>query len=231
MAIKYSTGFPAGKSQSVSLQWRNPGSGVALLVVLRSRVFITRQIFPEAVELISGVAEAEVWPLEEPPSPGQLREKISSIDGLLANIMDRIDGPTLQAAHRLKVVSQMGVGVDNIDVAEATRRGVLVGNTPFVLAKANYDVAKANVDVGVAAIKQQEATLELAVRNEEFTTIVSPVKGTIIDRRVNVGQTVVGSFNTPSLFLIAKDLRRMEVWASVNEADIGQLKVGMPVRF
>ena len=53
----------------------------------------------------------------------------------------------------------------------------------------------------------------------------------IIDRRVNIGQTVVASLNAPSLFLIAKDLRRMQVWASVNEADIGHIRVDMPVRF
>ena len=129
------------------------------MVVLRSRVFITRQIFPEAVELISGVAEAEVWPLEEPPTPAQLREKISSIDGLLANIMDRIDGPTLRAAQHLKVVSQMGVGVDNIDVAEATRRGVLVGNTPFVLAKATADTGFALLMSAARRISESERWL------------------------------------------------------------------------
>jgi HlyD family secretion protein len=53
----------------------------------------------------------------------------------------------------------------------------------------------------------------------------------IIDRRVNIGQTVVASLNAPSLFLIAKDLRRMQVWSSVNEADIGRIQVDMPVRF
>ena len=61
--------------------------------------------------------------------------------------------------------------------------------------------------------------------------ITSHVKGTIIDRRVTIGQTVQASFNTPSLFLIAKDLKRMKVWASVNESDIGQIKVGQAVRF
>src|SRR5262249_42173603 len=61
--------------------------------------------------------------------------------------------------------------------------------------------------------------------------IKSPVDGVIVDRRVNVGQTVVSSLNAPSLFLIAKDLRRMQVWASVNEADIGQIQKGQQVRF
>ena len=59
----------------------------------------------------------------------------------------------------------------------------------------------------------------------------SPVKGVIIDRRVNVGQTVVSNLNASSLFLIAKDLKNLQVWASVNEADIGRIRKGMKARF
>ena len=111
------------------------------MVNLRPRVFVTRQFFPEALEVLSDVAETEVWPNDEPPTPEQLLAKIESADGILTNIMDRVDAYVLQTAHRLKVVSQLGVGVDNIDVEEATRRGVLVGNTPGVLAKATADIA------------------------------------------------------------------------------------------
>src|SRR5207245_2783342 len=57
------------------------------------------------------------------------------------------------------------------------------------------------------------------------------VNGVIIDRRVNIGQTVVASLNAPSLFLIAQDLRRMQVWVAVNEADIGNIRPGQPVTF
>jgi HlyD family secretion protein len=64
-----------------------------------------------------------------------------------------------------------------------------------------------------------------------YCTIVSPVKGVIIDRRVNIGQTVVSSLSAPSLFLIAKDLKRMQVWASVNEADVGSIYAGQSVTF
>ena len=73
---------------------------------------------------------------------------------------------------------------------------------------------------------QQESAIALAKTNLDYTVIKSPVDGTIIERRVNIGQTVVSSMNAPSLFLIAEDLRRMEVWAAVNEADIGQLRGG-----
>src|SRR5260370_10812459 len=75
------------------------------------------------------------------------------------------------------------------------------------------------------------ANLREAEVNLGYTKIVSPVEGVIIDRRVNVGQTVVASLNAPSLFLIAKDLRRIQIWVSVNEADIGNITVGQRATF
>jgi HlyD family secretion protein len=104
--------------------------------------------------------------------------------------------------------------------------------------QSNYETAKANVAVGEAAIlearatlAQNQAVLERAKRNLSYCTIKSPVKGVIIDRRVNIGQTVVASLNAPSLFLLAKDLTRMQVWVAVNEADIGKIHPGQPVIF
>ncbi len=101
-----------------------------------------------------------------------------------------------------------------------------------------FEVAKANLNVGQAAlvqakdaVAQAEANLRRASQNLDYCTIKSPVKGVIIDRRVNIGQTVVASLNAPSLFLIAKDLKRLQVWASVNEADIGNIRPGQPVTF
>lgn len=106
-----------------------------------------------------------------------------------------------------------------------------ISPTDFETAKANALAAKAGVDLCKAAIKQNEAALHAAKINLGYTTIKSPVRGVIVDRRVNVGQTVVASLNAPSLFLIAKDLRRMQVWASVNEADIGRIHQGMAATF
>jgi HlyD family secretion protein len=105
-------------------------------------------------------------------------------------------------------------------------------------AQSAYETARANLEVGKAAIvqakqtvNQSQAALKRAQQNLSYCTIASPVKGVIIDRRVNIGQTVVASLNAPSLFLLAKDLKRMQVWVSVNEADIGQIKPGQPVAF
>ena len=103
-----------------------------------------------------------------------------------------------------------------------------IADTDYDTALAKYKSAKANVAVGKATIRQNKAALRTAKTNLGYTTITSPVRGVIIDRRVNIGQTVVASLNAPSLFLIAKDLRRMQVWASVNEADIGRIQWTCP---
>jgi HlyD family secretion protein len=96
---------------------------------------------------------------------------------------------------------------------------------------AGYESAKAALAVAESVVTLARANLEEAVANLGYTTIRSPVKGVILDRRVNIGQTVVASLNAPSLFLIAKDLSRMEIWASINETDIGSIHPGQPVRF
>jgi HlyD family secretion protein len=98
-------------------------------------------------------------------------------------------------------------------------------------AKANVTVAEASIDQAKATLAQAQATLETAKQNLGYCTIISPAKGVVIDRRVNIGQTVVASLNAPSLFLLAKDLTRLQVWVAVNEADIGNIHPGQKVTF
>ena len=106
-----------------------------------------------------------------------------------------------------------------------------IADTDYDLDEANYLVAKANVEVGKATIQQCEATLAMAKTNLDYTIIKSPVKGVIIDRRVNIGQTVVAAMSAPSLFLLAKDLRRMQVWASGQRGRHRPIHAGLPVHF
>ncbi len=108
-----------------------------------------------------------------------------------------------------------------------------IAGTDYDTAVYNYESAKANIVLGKATIQQNEAAVRLAQVNLDYCTIRSPVRGTIIDRRVNIGQTMAASLSAPSLFLIAKDLTKMQVWASVNEADIGRIRgqAEVPVQF
>jgi HlyD family secretion protein len=101
----------------------------------------------------------------------------------------------------------------------------------YEVARANLAAAEAAAEQAKAAVSQARASLANAQINLGYCTIRSPVKGTIIDRRVNIGQTVVSSLSAPSLFLIAKDLKRIQVWVSVNEADIGSISKGQLVTF
>ena len=98
-------------------------------------------------------------------------------------------------------------------------------------ATAEIDVAKARILQSNAEVVQAQASLKEAKRNLDYCVIKAPVNGVVIDRKVNVGQTVVSNMSASSLFSIAKDLRKMQVWASVNEADIGGIRKGQNVVF
>jgi HlyD family secretion protein len=97
-------------------------------------------------------------------------------------------------------------------------------------ARANHKVAMASVAAAEAALAQKKSALGEAQRNLCSTTILSPVKGVVLDRRVNKGQMATAGANSPSLFLIA-DISKLELRASVNEADIGKIHAGQSVRF
>ena len=98
-------------------------------------------------------------------------------------------------------------------------------------AKAACEVSTAQIGTSQATVVQAQAAIQLADRNLGYCTILSPVKGIVIDRRVDVGQTVVSNMSASSLFLLAKDLAKMEVWVAVNEADIGNIHSGQAVSF
>ena len=107
--------------------------------MLKPRVFVSRQMPSDSLELIGQSADVSVWPGEGPPTPDELKENLADVEGVLVNIMDRVDGNLLDGAPRLRVVSQVAVGLDNVDIAECSQRNVLVGNTPGVLSKATAD--------------------------------------------------------------------------------------------
>ena len=101
----------------------------------------------------------------------------------------------------------------------------------FISSQADCAAAEASLEQANAQLAIAEAALVKAQRNMDYCAITSPVDGIIIDRRVSIGQTVVSNMSASSIFLIAKDFKKMQVWVSVNEADIGKVKAGMPVEF
>ena len=99
------------------------------------------------------------------------------------------------------------------------------------LALSNYLQAQADVTANQAEVSAASASLENNLTNLRYSKITSPVDGTVISRAVDVGQTVAASFNTPTLFEVAKDLTKMQIETSVSEADIGKIKVGQHAQY
>jgi HlyD family secretion protein len=159
---------------------------------------------------------------------------------MLAKIDDSVYAADLSVARAGELTAaanleQMNAKLDQAEAewkrAQELYHNKLMSQVDYDTDKANYEVAKANVSVARSGIAQAQADLDKAQRNLDFCIISSPVRGVIIDRRVNIGQTVVSSLNAPSLFLIAQDLTKMQIWVSMNEADIARIKPGAPVTF
>ena len=100
-----------------------------------------------------------------------------------------------------------------------------------ISAVADYNKAQYTSDVARAQVKSAEASLERARQNLAYATITAPVSGIVVERAVDVGQTVAASLSAPKLFTIANDLSEMQILSPVDESDIGQIKEGQPVRF
>ena len=105
------------------------------------KVYVTRRIQDTGLDLLKGRVDFEVWEEPRPVDRSVLLEKGAEAEGLLLTLTDRVDEELLDASPRLKVVSNYAVGYDNIDVDAATRRGILITNTPDVLTDATADIA------------------------------------------------------------------------------------------
>jgi len=107
----------------------------------KPKVFITRIVPEKGIEMVREVCEVDLWESDDVVPREILLRKVQDIDGLYCLLTDRVDAELLDRAPRLKVVSNMAVGFDNIDVPECTKRGIPVGNTPGVLTDTTADFA------------------------------------------------------------------------------------------
>jgi len=105
------------------------------------RIYVTRQMPERGLKIIRKYFDTEVWPEYAPPPKKTIIEKAKNVDALATLLSDKIDAEVFDAAPKLKIVSQMAVGFDNIDLQEATKRGIYVTNTPEVLTDTTADFA------------------------------------------------------------------------------------------
>jgi HlyD family secretion protein len=126
----------------------------------------------------------------------------------------------------------------NLDVSKSTLtyqksnfdRQTLLFNSGAI-SKADFENAQNLYQTAKANVESVQAQLDAASKNLSYASIYSPVDGVVMTRNISVGQTVAASFSTPTLFIIAKDITRMQVQAAVSEADIGEVTVGQRVTF
>jgi glyoxylate reductase len=124
------------------------------------KVYITRPIAEEAIEMVRAAAEVAVWPEPDLPPPREviLRE-VREADGLLCLLTDQIDAGVIAAGEKLRVISNCAVGYDNIDVAAASARGIMVCNTPGVLTETTADLAWALIMAAARRIAEADRYL------------------------------------------------------------------------
>lgn len=135
------------------------------------KVLITRKFFDEAVEIIDTIADVEIFEAENDPIPRDLLlEKIEKVDGLLSMLTDKIDSELLDKGDKLQVVSNYAVGYNNIDVEAATKRDVLVTNTPGVLTNSTADCAFMHL----MAISRRLVEVDQFIRNGNWKKAWGP---------------------------------------------------------
>ncbi|MCK5119980.1 MAG: efflux RND transporter periplasmic adaptor subunit, partial [Candidatus Latescibacteria bacterium] len=165
----------------------------------------------------------------------------------VSGTIDRIDVDFNDAVRKGQVLAVLDTALLKVAVLDA-QAGVARAQAQHEQARAEYERNRAlfekghlsekeflpiriNVRITGAAVQSAKASLERAQINMNHATIRSPIHGTVIQRNVEPGQTVAASFSTPTLFIIAEDLSQMEIYAAVDESDIGQIKEGQSVRF
>jgi HlyD family secretion protein len=162
---------------------------------------------------------------------GALLQATADLEGAKANVA--VAHANLEKARAMEVQTKA-----DYDRAVVLMAQDSVSKQVLDLAQANYESAAASVKAAAAGVaqanaevNQKAAAVSVARTNLQYTTIRSPIDGTVVARNVDVGQTVAASLQAPTLFTIAQDLTKMQVYAKTDESDVGSVKVGRPVIF
>ena len=162
-----------------------------------------------------------------------------TVKKLLVDFNDRVKAgqvlleldPALLEAQVRQDEANMASAKASLDLALANEERSKTLWAQDSIAKQALDTAVQARESAQAQVKQAEAQLAKDRTNLDYSVIRSPVSGVVVNRAVDIGQTVAASFQTPTLFQIAQDLSKMQIDSSFAEADVGSIKVGQPVQF
>lgn len=172
---------------------------------------------------VSGVIQELSCDYNTQVSKGQLCAKIDARP--YQTVVDQNRASVLTAKAQLeKDKANLAYATLNLQRATELLKDGVISRDAFDIAKSTYDQLVAQARLDEATITEREAALTTAEVNLGYTNITSPVDGTVVSRNVTIGQTVAASFQTPTLFLIATDLTKMQVDTNVSESDVGNLR-------
>ena len=169
---------------------------------------------------------------------GNLANAVANVQNIQASIVaDQANVAKLKAnaqyaqvnAKRIADLTQQGV--ISHDQNDQTQSNFVAANASVTQAEAQVNQTKAQLAQARAQVESAQGNLKMAETNLKYTTIVSPVDGTVVARNVTVGQSVAASLQAPNVFTIAQDLTRMQVYAATDESDTGQIHVGQAATF
>ncbi len=215
---------------------------IATLFLLRGMKGSAKNITAETVTLTRGSISNTVTATGtlEAITTVEVGTQVSGvIEKILVDFNSEVKkGQVLAKLDQTSLIAQLEQSKATVDQAQAEvnyqkanfeRHKVLADKK--LIAQSDYDLVVYNYEKAVASLRNARSVYEKNRINLAYATIYSPIDGIILDRAVDEGQTVAASFNTPTLFTIANDLTQMRVEASVDEADIGQVKMGQRSEF
>ena len=184
------------------------------------------------VDFNSHVHKGDVIALIDPSLfQGTLLQATADLETAKANVV-------VAEANLAKATATFGQAKADYDRAAAMAKSEVITAQELDLATSNYQSAKASRDAAAANVtqanaqaRQKDAAVSVARTTLNYTVIRSPIDGIVVARNVDVGQTVAASLQAPTIFTIAQDLTKMQVYAKVDESDVGRIKLGQPASF
>jgi HlyD family secretion protein len=205
------------------------GTIKALYADFNSRVQVGQviaQIDPAIFE--SQVDQAKAQVATEQANLGNVQANLQNIQANLVKAEVSITDTKRTLDRNLQLMKMSAIAQSALDTAQANYDSAVAQREAT---KAQLEVARSQIESAKAQVEHAKAALKMAEINLRYTTIRSPVEGTVISRNVDVGQTVAASLQAPTLFTIAKDLTQMQVDTNFSEADIGRIEKGQEATF
>jgi len=190
----------------------------------------------------SAVVTARATVVKSDSDIANAQANVASQNANVVRAQSAVTDAKLKNARRMELVKQGIIAQEDAETAQSTydqavaaldavNAAVVAAQSAVASAEAQKEVAQAQLKTAEAQVNQNTAALQQSQLDLDHTQIIAPVDGTVVSRNMDVGQTVAASFQAPTIFLIAQDLKKMQVDTNVDESDVGPIRVGQKANF